>query len=278
MPLCRESQDALVEAVRDAAAAEIMPRFRQLETSEIATKASAFDLVTAADTGAEAHIRAAIKGILPDARVIGEEGVAADPSELDQIDAPGLTVIIDPVDGTWNFARGLATFGTLLAVVEDGQAIFGLLYDPVIDDWIEATKGAGAWHIARGARRQLVLPPALPLAEMTGLHARYGLTKAQWVASAGVHMSFAKVTSIGASLWDYRMLTTAGVGFCLNRYLNVWDHAAGVLALTEAGGYAALLDGTPYRPGLREGYLLAAQSKEVWEAVAGLFRPAIHGA
>lgn len=275
MPLDHATKNALIDAVRAAARAEILPRFRQLDPADIKAKTSSYDLVTLADTGAEAHIRAALPAILPGARVIGEEGVAANPAELDALGDPGLTVIIDPVDGTWNFARGLATFGTLLAVVEDGVTVFGLLYDPVLDDWVETSQGGGTYHVARGQRRKLTLPPPPPLADLTGLHARYGLSAAQWVACAAVHTRFAKTVALGASLWDYRTLITGGAGFCLNKYLNVWDHAAGVLAVTEAGGHAALLDGSPYRPNLREGELLVAQSEPLWQEIAALFRPAL---
>lgn len=275
MPLDHQAKEALIDAVRAAARAEIMPRFRTLGAGDIATKSGAQDLVTEADTGAEAHIRAALTGILPEAHVVGEEGVAADPRELDRVGAPGLTVIIDPVDGTWNFARGLAVFGTLLAVIEYGETIFGLLYDPVLDDWVEATRGGGAWFVSEARRERLTLGPPPPFEELTGLHSAYGLNEAQWRATSALHTRFGRVTSLRASIWDYRSLITGGTAWCLNRYLNVWDHAAGVLALQEAGGHVGLLDGRSYVPTLREGFLLAAQSETLWNDVAALFAPAL---
>ena len=63
-----------------------------------------------------------------------------------RINAPRC-VVIDPIDGTWNFAHGLGTFGTILAVVEHGQTVWGALYDPLGDDRIEAHLGGGAWLI-----------------------------------------------------------------------------------------------------------------------------------
>ena len=275
MPLQRDICTALINAVRDAAKRHIMPRFRKLSDTDIRAKSGALDLVTAADTAAEADLRHAMAKIMPNARVVGEEGVATNPAELDAIDAPGITVVIDPVDGTWNFARGLALFGTILSVVEDGETEFGLLYDPVADDWVEATKGEGTWLVTGGIRQRLTLGPPPPADEMTGLHSAYGLTDAQWLAAAALHTRFGRVTSLRASLWDYRLQLTGGASFCLNRYLNVWDHAAGVLALTEAGGYAALLDGRPYRPAHRDGYLLTAQSKGLWHKIAPDFAQSI---
>lgn len=278
MPLSQDARTALIEATRAAARAEIMPRFRRLGAHEIAEKSNAQDLVTEADTRAEAHLRRAIPEFLPEARIVGEEGVSANPAELDAVARPGLTVVLDPVDGTWNFARGLAVFGTIVAVIEDGQTIFGLLYDPVLDDWIEASLGGGTWYFAGDHREKLELGTPPPLAELNGLHSAYGLSGKQWEASSSLYGRFGRVTSLRASLWDYRTLITGGAGFCLNRYLNVWDHAAGALALTEAGGRVGLLDGRDYDPALREGYLLAAGSKELWEEVAAMFKPAILGA
>lgn len=268
---------ALIRAVREAARAEIMPRFRRLASGDVAAKTSATDLVTLADTRAEAHIRAAVARILPEARCVGEEGVAEDPTELDALGQPGVCVVIDPVDGTWNFAHGLATFGTLLAVVENGATIFGLLYDPVLDDWIEATAGGGTWYVAGDGRTRLTLGAATPAEPLMGVQARHGLSAAQWQASVRLQGRFAKVMTLGASLWEYRTLLTGGVGFIQNRYLKPWDHAAGVLALKEAGGYAALLDGTPYVPVLRDGYLLCARSEALWHELAPGFADALLG-
>ncbi|MEM8591782.1 MAG: inositol monophosphatase [Pseudomonadota bacterium] len=275
MPLSLEEQAAIAGAVADASRTHIMPRFRRLDAKDIATKTSSLDLVTEADILAEEQLRLSLGAILPEARVIGEEGVSKDPSELDALKNPGLAVVIDPVDGTWNFAHGLSLFGTIVAVIEDGETIYGLLYDPVNDDFIEASKGAGAWYVAGTKRTRLTLPTPPIHAEMTGIHSAYGLNDAQWLASAAIYPRFGRMTQLRASVWDYRSLVTGSAGFALNRYLNVWDHAAGVLALTEAGGHAALLDGTPYQPALRTGYLLAAQSETLWHEIAALFRPAI---
>lgn len=275
MPLSEDIRTGLIEATRAAARAEIMPRFRTLSEADIARKSNAQDLVTEADTGAERHIRAAVAKLLPHARIVGEEGVAANPSELDAISQPGLTVVIDPVDGTWNFARGLALFGTLVAVIEDGKTIFGLLYDPVMDDWIEAGLGEGTFYVSGDAKRRLTPGPIPPMEELNGLHSAYGLSDDQWSLAAVLQPRFGRVTSLRASVWDYRSLMTGAVQFCVNRYLNVWDHAAGALALTEAGGHVALLDGRTYTPELRTGYLLAAASKELWDEIADLYRPAL---
>ncbi len=145
MKFSRDDADGLIAIVRQAAKQEIIPRYRRLSPDAIGTKSSESDLVTDADRGAEASIRRAVAKLMPGAAVIGEEAVAGDESLLDRIGSSDLAVIVDPVDGTWNFAKGLPLFGVIVAVVADGDTVFGLLYDPVMDDWVAAIKGQGAF-------------------------------------------------------------------------------------------------------------------------------------
>ena len=63
------------------------------------------------------------------------------------------------------------------------------------------------------------------------------------------------------------MLVTAAMSFCLNAGITPWDHAAGVLIHSEAGGYAALVSGEPYRPTMTDGFLLSAPDQQSWEEV-----------
>jgi fructose-1,6-bisphosphatase/inositol monophosphatase family enzyme len=90
----------IINIVRRAAKAEIMPRFRRLSDGDIRAKSAADDLVTDADTKAEAMITRALQIAFPSALVIGEEAVADKPALLDGISDAQLAFIIDPVDGT----------------------------------------------------------------------------------------------------------------------------------------------------------------------------------
>ena len=145
MTLTTGQMENLIDAVRDTGRREIMPHFRNLEPDAISTKVDAKDLVTDADRAAELAIARAVSKILPHAVVVGEEAVADRPEVQDLIATADTTVIVDPIDGTGNFVSGLAVFGTILAVVEKGETIFGLLYDPVLDDWIFSARGGGAY-------------------------------------------------------------------------------------------------------------------------------------
>jgi fructose-1,6-bisphosphatase/inositol monophosphatase family enzyme len=132
-----------IEIVRAAARSEIMPRFRRLGPDDVRAKSAPDDLVTEADLAAEDAISRDLAQDFPDALILGEEAVESDPTLLDRLPDAELAFVIDPVDGTWNFAAGLATFGVILAVVEKGETVMGLLYDPVLDDWVVARKGLG---------------------------------------------------------------------------------------------------------------------------------------
>lgn len=251
--------------LRLAAMAEIVPRFRRLDSSAIRQKSEAIDLVTEADEGAERVIRAEVSKRWPDALFVGEESVAADPTLLDQLDASDLAVIVDPVDGTANFAAGLPLFATMASVVKGGETIAGIIYDPMGDDWFVAEKGGGAFlrRPDGGVERlQVAHPPALD--QMVGTVSVAFLPPD---SKPQVLMNLAKVrvaANYRVAGHDYRLFASGHTHFvCFNK-LMPWDHLAGMLISQEAGGYAARFDGSPYLPTHRSGGLLLAADAETW--------------
>src|SRR5688572_10423958 len=152
-----------------AAQSEIMQRFRKLTAAQIRRKSSAFDLVTEADDAAEAALSAALAAAFPGAVVIGEEGAHTEPAFLDTIAGAELAFIVDPVDGTRNFASHLPLFGVMTAVTMRGEVVAGVIHDPVCRDWAYAVRNDGAWIEAEdGARRKLRVADPVPVAEMDG--------------------------------------------------------------------------------------------------------------
>ena len=165
--------NALIEIIREASRAEIMPRFRALNAADIKVKSRADDLVTEADLATERRITEAVVQLMPEAAIVGEEAVAADPSILSRIADAETCVIVDPIDGTWNYAHGSSTFGVILTVTHKGETVFGVLYNPVNDDWIEAERGGGAWFCRQGRRERLTLPASRPISESHAFTAPY---------------------------------------------------------------------------------------------------------
>ncbi len=270
MTLTDETEAALIEVVRAAAKAEILPRFRRLAASDVAAKTGPEDLVTEADLNAEAAISAGVRTLLPDALIVGEEAVEARPTLLDGIaDAP-LSVIIDPVDGTWNFAKGLATFGVILAVASKGETVFGLLYDPIVDDWIAARRGGGTWYASPDHAPQRLSFAGIPDGDLTGFLSLFNYPREKRLRLADDMPGFRRIWSVRCSCHEYRTLVTGGADFSVSNALKPWDHAAGALAVVEAGGAVELLDGRAYRASITSGsYLVAARSDAVLQRVRG---------
>jgi fructose-1,6-bisphosphatase/inositol monophosphatase family enzyme len=267
--------DDLIDVVRNAAASEIMPRFRNLSVSDVETKSGPADLVTVADRAAEEMIRRGVEKILPGAAVIGEEAVAEDARLLDAICTSETCVIVDPIDGTGNYVAGLAVFGTILAVVHNGQTMFGVLYDPVLDDWMFAQRGDGAWF-----RRPDGTVTRLGSCDKSSAldQARGYVTLDDYDSSTReiVRRGFDPVMNIRdirCSCHEYRGLVSGRVDFLRSYALKPWDHAAGVLLVEEVGGWAAVDGEHPYSPSLQHGRLVAATSESLGRRIAKLAAP-----
>jgi fructose-1,6-bisphosphatase/inositol monophosphatase family enzyme len=272
MHLTSEQQDFLIQTVRDAAREEILPRFQNLAEGDIAIKTSATDLVTLADTEAEARITGAINRALPGVLVIGEEAVSASPDLLEGIGAAESAIIIDPVDGTWNFAKGLGLFGVILAATRYGTPVFGLLYDPPGDNWIVAEKGGGARFVRADGRSRLLRTSDLDrLEDLSGYVPLNNLPKEKQAAMAATFPEFRRMMNLRCACHEYRMLAQGHADFVLSGAMNAWDHAAGSLVCQEAGGVSAMLDGSPYNAAMTEGYLLSAGCQGAWDRLQQRF-------
>lgn len=266
MTLSDSDIDFLVATVADAGTSEIMPRFRNLSASAISEKTSAVDLVTEADLLAEKRITAALLQRFPTAHVVGEEAYDADRSVIPALrDAP-LAFVIDPVDGTFNFASGFPAFGTLLAVTIKGETVAGIIHDPVMGDSVVSVRGAGAVLKRRnGSEAKLQVAAPASLADMVGIFS-WGHSHPDRRPMIAANMAKTKMAlSLNCSAHEYWLVATGKLHFIGHEKLMPWDHLAGVLTHQEAGGYTAKLDGTPYRPGDTEGSILSAPDKESWK-------------
>jgi fructose-1,6-bisphosphatase/inositol monophosphatase family enzyme len=257
--------EQLMNVLRDAARTEILPRFRRLDPGAVRQKTDAIDLVTEADEAAERQIKAEVAARWPDALFVGEESVAGDPGLLDRLDAADLAVVVDPVDGTANFAAGLPLFATMAAVVKGGQTVAGIIYDPMGDDWFVAELGGGAWlRRPDGSSERLSVAKAPELSQLVGTVSMAFLPGAK---RAEVLANLDKVrlpANYRVAGHDYRLIASGHTHFAMFNKLMPWDHLAGTLILQEAGGYAAKVDGTPYLPNQRTGGLILATDPETW--------------
>ncbi len=271
-PVSPAQQQHIINIIRRAARAEIMPRFRRLSRGDISTKSGPDDLVTAADLAAEAMITRALQIAFPSALIVGEEAAAQNPDLVNQISDAPLAFIIDPVDGTWNFAHGLAVFGVILAVTQFGRPAFGLIYDPVADDWAVCTdESAPRLERAGGAGKELRASMGRPLEELTGYVPIGMFTGETKVRLAATLPGFAFTQSLRCSAHQYRMIAQGYVDFSLTGSLHPWDHAAGALICESAGAHVEMLDGGPYDAGRHDGYLLVAPDRTTWNRLKKVF-------
>ena len=132
--------DIVAEAIREAEAATIAPRFRALADDDVAFKGPD-DPVTVADRACEAMLGASLRTI-DDLAVVGEEAAAADPSLLAAANHDAW--IVDPLDGTTNYVHGLRSFAVSIALYHQQTPLVGTVLDPVLDECYWASRGMGA--------------------------------------------------------------------------------------------------------------------------------------
>ena len=249
--------------MRDAAIRAILPRWQSLTADQIDAKA-ADDVVTIADKEAELILAEGLAKILPEATIVGEEAAFADPALLDRL-GDTLCWIVDPLDGTNNFARGAPPFGVMVALAEAGETIAGWIYDPLSHRLIHAHRGGGAWlGEERVAARSTGANPPIAAISLVFMDQAKREAMKQHIAP---HYTLVDIPRCAAEQYPRLVL---GVNDCsiFERTL-AWDHAAGVLFVNEAGGMAARPDGRPYRvdeahlPGL-----IGAASPALWHGLA----------
>lgn len=256
----------LAAILRDAARAEALPRFRRLDTSMVHVKTEAIDLVTEADIAAENVIKARIAQWMPEALFVGEESVAADPALLPRLATADLAVVVDPIDGTANYAAGLPLFACMASVVSKGVTIAGIIYDPMGDDWVMAEKGGGAWlRRPNGEAVRLNVADRLPLAEMVGMASVAYMPKDKRGQILQNTDKVRLLSNFRCAGHEYRTFASGHGQFVCYNKLMPWDHLAGVLISQEAGAYAARLDGQPYLPSHVDGGLLVAINRDAWD-------------
>ncbi|TGT93264.1 MAG: inositol monophosphatase [Mesorhizobium sp.] len=257
--------DWLAKLLSDAATAEIMPRFRRLDEGEVRQKTSAADLVTQADVNAERLITVRLRERYPQAMIVGEEACSDDPSLLQGLGEADLAFVIDPVDGTFNFASGVPLFGVMLGVVVKGETVAGIIHDPVGKDWLIGAKGAGS-HIrhAHGTLEKVHVAEPVPISAMTGAVSWQYMPEPDRSRLARNQTKSLSQFGYRCAAHEYRLLASGHAHFVVYNKLMPWDHLAGVLIHAEAGGYAARFDGSDYLPSHVGGGLLVAPDKESW--------------
>lgn len=258
----------LVEAVgqllREAAATVVLPMFQHLADGDVTEKAPG-ELVTVADRRSEEMISAGLLALLPGSVVVGEEGVADDAAVLDRLRDPGPVWLVDPIDGTGNFAAGRGPFAVMVALLRDGAPVTSWILDPLGDSLAVAESGSGAY--VDGGRATLG-GDGLSTASLRGAAMTRFLPAP---LRASVRRGSASLEEVLPGLHcagrEYVDIVAGRQHFVLFWRTLPWDHAPGALLVEEAGGVVRRLDGGAYDLVDDRAGLLVTANEAIWDQI-----------
>ena len=215
-------------------------------------KKGAIDLVTEMDVEIERAFRAMIAERFPSHVVLGEEFEASGDREA----GSGCCWVLDPIDGTTNYAHGLPIFCASLALEIDGDAVVGAVYDPNRRELFTAERGHGAW--LNGAPLRVSTSTALiDSLLVTGFHYNIHKDSSELIELFGEFISRARaVRRLGSAALDLCYVAAGRFDGFWEHKLQPWDVAAGALIVQEAGGKVTTVEGAPF--GSRIGSVLAS--------------------
>ncbi len=219
------------------------------------------DLVTEADLASQKLIEELLLGAFPDHDFLGEEKPA-------QERRSPYRWLVDPLDGTVNYAHSLDPWCVSIALERDDRLIAGVVHAPALGRTFSAALGCGAREngnaisVSKAARMRDSLTAA-------GMPTAFGSEAERQMAimgrfSTGTH----GVRRTGSSAWNLAMLASGSFDLCYATSVHSWDVAAGVLLVLEAGGVVTNLSGNPFVIDRPE--LLASNGKLHAEAVAAV--------
>ncbi|MEV6837129.1 inositol monophosphatase family protein [Streptomyces sp. NPDC051133] len=267
--LSRRAAD-VEEAVRKAAEAEILPRFRRLAADEVDQKSGPHDLVTDADRLAEKRLTQDLGALLPGSVVVGEEAVHADPATYDALQGDAPVWIVDPVDGTRQFVHGDDGFCTLVALAHRGVVLASWTYAAARDRFATAVRGRGAfldgqrlWAGPPAPGRDLAVATSHP--DFTTDEQKHVL-RALWTDGVAPR-------PCGSAGLEYLAVARGELDGVVFSWEAAWDHAAGLLLVEEAGGAHLTRTGEPFRvTGGNALPFTAARDTATARRLAGLLR------
>ena len=227
--------------------------------------------VTLVDQEIERALTTRLGSLDSSIRLVGEEATGDTADSLTDL-INGRVWLIDPLDGTGNYAAGSNDFGTMVALLENGETVMSWIYQPITDVMYCAQHGEGATRNGGPIQpRQLRSNPT----DLSTLSRLRGVVLTRFLPSdvrASVEKSYANFHTVGpgtkSAAIEYPLLATGELDFALFWRTLPWDHAPGALLVAETGGRVSRIDGSPYRPGLEGQGLLVCSDRNLWPIVA----------
>jgi myo-inositol-1(or 4)-monophosphatase len=226
-----EIQNIITSAARE----ELLPRFAKVKRH----LKSDGSFVTEADLTVQQRIKQQLSQRWPDTLFLGEE--MTEQEQKDLLSLSQAVWILDPLDGTSNFAAGIPYFSVALALVEQGEVSLGLVYDPLRDECFMASKTRGA---TKNNEPLVLSDSGLKLKHSTAIIDFKRLDKNLAVRLV-TEMPYASQRSFGSVALDWCWLAAGRGHLYLHGRSNIWDYAAGNFIFHKAGGHSCTLDGEP---------------------------------
>lgn len=225
-----ETREVLELAVELARRAGALQRDGYERDHEVETKSASIDLVTEVDRACEALLVGEIRRRRPGDAIVAEEGSARDDAHA------GWRWILDPLDGTTNYAHGYPCFCVSIGVEQGGRREVGVVYDPLRDELFHAVRGGGAWL---GNRRLAVSRVETLARALVATGFAYDVHRAEddnLVHFARAVKSAQGVRRGGSAALDLSYVAAGRLDAFWELKLHPWDVAAGILLVEEAGG------------------------------------------
>ena len=206
--------------------------------SQTHEKSSAADLVTEYDLAVERFLKGKLPPLVPGSLFFGEE------EKENASPLTGWVFIVDPIDGTTNFVRGLKHSAISVALAHDGAVEYGVVYDPYKDEMFSARRGGGAFlngqpiRVSRRPIEQGVFGMGTAIYRREYLEPTMRLTEQLFRRSCDFRR-------LGAAALDLCNVACGRTDLFFEYSLCPWDQAAGSLIVTEAGGFVCTLEGGP---------------------------------
>ena len=205
-------------------------------TLQIDAKAGHANFVTDCDKKVQDRLRSGLSAIMPDAHFVGEEGTAR------EFSPKGKFFIVDPIDGTTNFIKGFNASCISVALVVDGAAEFGAIYNPYLDEMFAAIRGQGAFcngkriHVSsEPLENGLVIFGTSPYNEE--------LSEKSFKLAYEYFRRSIDVRRTGSAALDLCSVAAGRAELFFELQLSPWDYAAGALIVEEAGGIVTDIEG-----------------------------------
>jgi myo-inositol-1(or 4)-monophosphatase len=230
-PPAEEVRDVLELAIRLSREAGAIQRAGYESEHEISTKSASIDLVTEVDQACEERIVQSIATARPGDAILAEEGGASDHQSADWC------WVVDPLDGTINYAHGLPRFCVSIGVEYRGQRSVGVVYDPLLDELYEATRGGGA---RLGGRTLRVSTECHLDRAMLATGFAYDVHTSDDDNLANFGRMLKQVRALrrdGSAALDLCYVAAGRLDAYWEMKLHPWDVAAGLLIVEEAGGH-----------------------------------------